>query len=565
MTGLDTTGGDEEPHALLLWNDDPRLRNILPPELLPETIGARELGELLSSPAQHELLKSCVVAIHEELTRQAAQTLEQGAEDIVTQADKAFHEEIQAGHYRSAPCRKDVLHALLHRYGLLGPPPTTLDGMGQMIGRTRERARQIEKTHTTALKSTHPSWLQLDRAIELACSLAPCREEDLAEELIRQNLTKAPYSLKSLQACAEFAGRDFPLEHSGGVIGVGSPELGALIHATKTLSSRQGLASLLQISDELVDDGVIISEKDVRMNLMLIDDVAWLDDIHVTWSGLARNRLVNTLRTMLSVHQPVELETAVKAITDFWAYRNSGRTADQRDLVAPTPDGLRAFCSWHPEFTVVTTGTNDRIGSSVDLDFASELGVEAAMLVELIRSAPDGATDRVTLLEAAKAVGMNNTTVGIYLSFHPAFINPARNVWSVLGTRLANKDIQNIQHLAAERSRSEARDFVTGTTTHNQPWVAVAVTSNLRMCGVLLRRWLPIDTPTLRLSAIDGLGDPCGTVVYNPDTGFTHGLGTYFRRSDVRVGECLLLTADLDWETAQIAHGSRQLLDGPSA
>jgi hypothetical protein len=101
-------------------------------------------------------------------------------------------------------------------------------------------------------------------------------------------------------------------------------------------------------------------------------------------------------------------------------------------------------------------------------------------------------------------------------------------------------------------------------TTQNHPWLALAVTSNLRMCGAVLRRWLPVDTRSLRLSAIDGLGDACGTVVYNTENGFTHGLGTYFRRFDVRVGEFLLLTADLDWDTAQITHGGRQLLQGPA-
>ena len=204
----------------------------------------------------------------------------------------------------------------------------------------------------------------------------------------------------------------------------------------------------------------------------------------------------------------------------------------------------------------------DCIRSTIDLDLTSELGVEAAMLVELIRSAPYTATDRVTLLEAAEAVGMKSATVSIYLSFHPAFINPARNVWSILGTQLTPEAIRNIQQLALQRSRSEARDFVTGITVEGHPWVALAVTSNLRMCGALLRSWLPADTRSLRLSAIDHLGDACGTVVYNSENGFTHGLGTYLRRFDVRVGEFLLLTADLDWETVQITAGGRRLLSG---
>lgn len=564
MMDPDRTGISHGQNALLLWNDDPRLRNVLAPELLPETAGLQELSEFLSDPIKREHLKSCAAALYDELARQEAQTLEEAAEDIVSRADLIFHEAERERGHRPAPCGKGVLEALLLRYGLTGHAPATLDVMGHAIGRTRERARQIQNKHGQALRSTRPSWPQLDRALELARVMAPCREEDLAEEMIRRKLTAIRYSLKSLQTCADFGGRDFEVEEADGVVGISSPKLAALIHAIKALSRRQGLASLLQISDELVDEGIIMSESDVRTNLLLTDGAVWLDDTHVTWPGVPQNRLVNTLRTMLSVHQPVPLEDARKAIADFWAYRNAGRTADQQDLVAPTSAGLRTFCSWHPDFAVTPTEGGDCIQSTIDLDFTSELGVEAAMLVELIRSAPDTATDRATLLEAAQAVGMKGTTVGIYLSFHPAFINPARNVWSILGTHLTPEAIHNIQRLALQRSRSEARDFVAGMTTQNHPWLALAVTSNLRMCGAVLRRWLPADAKSLRLPAIDGLGNACGTVVYTAENGFTHGLSTYFRRFDVRVGEFLLLTADLDWDTAQITHGGRQLLRGPA-
>jgi hypothetical protein len=561
MTDTDRTRSDQVSDAPPLWNDDPRLRNILAPELLPKVAGSQELVEFLSDPVKHQHLRSCAGALYDELTRQEDQTLEEAAEDILSQADLTLHEEEgKAG--RSTPCGEKIVRALLLRYGLIGQPPATLDVMGHTIGRTRERARQIQKKHHRALNSTRPSWPQLDRALELACSMAPCREEDLAEQLIRHKLTTIRYSLRSLQACADFGGRDFELEEVNGVISVSSPDLAGLTRAARALTSRQGLASLLQISDELVDDGIIMSEQDVRTNLLLTDGIAWLDDMHITCAGASRNRLVNTLRTMLSVHQPVKLEAARKAITNFWAFRNAGRAADQRDLVPPTSDGLRAFCSWHPDFAMVLDGDDHCIRSTIDLDFASELGIEAAMLVDLIRSAPYDATDRVTLLEAAEAVGMKSATVGIYLSFHPAFINPARNVWSILGTQLTPETIRIIQQLALQRSRSEAHDFVTGRAVEGEAWVAVAVTSNLRMSGVLLKRWLPTDARSIRLSAIDHLGDACGTVVYNSENGFTHGLSTYLRRFDVPVGEFLLLTADLDWETVQIVAGGRNLLSG---
>jgi hypothetical protein len=546
-----------------LWNDDPRLRDVLAPELLPETAGLRELGDFLLDPIQHEQLKSCIQLLYDELARQNAQTLEEAAREIISRADQLAHEiPIPGRRHNTRPCDPEVIEGLLHRYGLLGDSPGTLETMGRVIGRTRERARQIEGSHTAALRSTRPYWPQLDRALKLARSMVPCHEEDISAQLIRHKLTVLRYSSQSLRACANFAGRDFELEAVNGAVSLSSPELASVVHVTKALAGRQGMASLLQISDDLVDDGIIIPEGNVRTDLMLTHGVVWLDYSHVTWPGV-RNRLVNTLRMMLSVHQPVELESARQAITDFWTYRNAGRTPDQKELIPPTSDALRAFCSWHPDFAIVRAGHGDGIISTVDLDFTTELGVEAAMLVELIRSAPDAATDRVTLLDAAEAVGMKSTTVGVYLSFHPAFTNPARNVWTTLGTQLTSETIHGIQQLALQRSRDEARDLVTGLDPDDRPWAALAVTSNLRMSGVLLRQWLPPDVRSVRLSATDGLGEACGTVVYNADNGFTHGLSPYLRRFDIRVGECLLLTADLEWETVQITHGGRHLLLGP--
>ena len=552
------------PDGVALWNDDPRLRDLLPPDLLPDAIGATELSALLCDPTRRAQLATCTEALRAELARQEIQTLEEGARDLVTRADLLLHDARPRGRgYRGSPCDSVVIESLLLRYGLGGEAPGTLEDMGRAIGRTRERARQIQKKHEPALRSIRPSWPQLDRALAVALAMAPCSEHDLADELIRQGLTLRRYSLQSLRASAVFAGRHFRLDGAEGVAGLSRTTLAAVRRATRTLASRQGLASLLQISDELVEQGIVASEDEVRADLVLGGSVVWLDEHHVTWPDTRRNRLVNTLRTMLAVHQPVDLVTAQNAISDFWTYRNAGRPATHTALTPPSAEALRAFCSWHPDFVVVNSSGRDALRATTHLDHTTELGVEAALLVELIRSTPDRATDRVTLVEAAEAVGMKSATVSVYLSYHPAFASPAHNVWTVLGTDLSSNVIDFIQQQARTRSRREKHDFATGVSKDGNRWVALAVTSNIRMSGVLLRNWLPSDIGHLRLLTIDGQGDACGTVVYNADSGFTHGLGTYLRRFDVQVGDHLLITADLEWESAQVTHGGMQLLGGP--
>ncbi len=426
------------------------------------------------------------------------------------------------------------------------------------MGVTRERARQIQKKHE-ALHGLHLRWPQLDAALELASRQAPCTESALADELLDRGLTTVRYSLASLRACAEFAGRQLGLDMKDGVVTDDPDVLTAAYRATRRLSERQGLATLLQVSDEVLDAGVVVTEGDVRALLATSESVVWLDDHHVTWRSSVRNRLVNTLRNLLSVHQPVDLLSARRAVENFWAYRNAGRTADQADLVAPTLTGLRVFCEWHDQFAV----DDDELSATVPLDLNAELGVEAALLVELIRMSPNGVLDRTSLMETAEAYGINLSTAGVYLTFHPAFVQLDRNAWTVRGTQAASDVVATVQGQARARSLTENRDFRAGVTPDGRPWVLLAVTSNVRLTGVLLRRWLPRGTPSTRFELTDERGESCGTAVYNDETGFTHGLGTYIRRFGLRVGEYVYMCADPDEETASITHGGSDEMGRP--
>ena len=85
----------------------------------------------------------------------------------MSRADLIFHQAERERGYRPAPCGKDVLEALLLRYGLIGHAPATLDVMGQAIGRTRERARQIQKS--TAKRWLHAAFMAAARPGARAC------------------------------------------------------------------------------------------------------------------------------------------------------------------------------------------------------------------------------------------------------------------------------------------------------------------------------------------------------------------------------------------------------------
>lgn len=501
----------------------------------------------VQEPDRPDIQADLARVLHEvaESTFDDTEPLETTVVRILSEADRVIHG-------KRRPCRPAIINGLAARYGLLGQPPATLEETGRAMGVTRERARQIQKKHE-ALHGLHLWWPQLDAALELASRQAPCTELALADELLRSGLTTNRYSLSSLRACAEFAGRRFDLDVKDGVITDDPDALTAVYRATRRIAERQGLATLLQVSDEALDAGCVVTEDDVRALLMASESVVWLDDNHVTWRSSVRNRLVNTLRTLLSVHQPVDLPSARRAVENFWAYRNAGRTADQADLVAPTLNGLRAFCDWHEQFTV----NDDELSATVPLDLNAELGVEAALLVELIRMSPNGVLDRTSLMETAEAYGMNLSTAGVYLTFHPAFVQLDRNAWTVRGTQVASDVVATVQAQARARSLTENRDFRAGVTQNGRPWVLLAVTSNFRLTGVVLRRWLPPGTPSTRFELTDGRGEPCGVAVYNDETGFTHGFGTYVRRFGLRVGEYVYMCADPDEETATVTHGSR--------
>jgi hypothetical protein len=478
-------------------------------------------------------------------------TLDQSAIDILTDADRVLHSSSKTGR----GWREAIIEALAHRYGLLGQPPITLEAMGKFIGVTRERARQIQIVHQSMSRNQQDHWQQLDTAIDVAQSMAPCAEDALAEELIQRRLTAVRYGFDSLRACAVFADRTLALECFEGIVAADPSHVQAILQVTRRLSSRQGMATSQQISDEALDEGLVLAEDDVGAILSACDSAVWLDAGHVTWREPPRNRLVNTLRTMLSVHQPVEVTAAQRAVANFWSYRNAGRKTGEPELIPPGSEALRAFCEWHKDFLATPEG----ISSTLDLDHAQELGVEAALLVEVIRSAPNGALDRVSLLDAAEAVGMKASTVGVYLTFHPAFVQLARSVWTVRGAQVPADVVGSIQEQARLRSKAEDHTFQIGQQPDGRPSAAFAVTTNFRMTGVLLRRWLPAGVPSTQLAIVDDQGDPCGSATYNDSTGFTHGFGTYLSRFDLRVGEYLLIIADLEQQAAQLVHGDQSL------
>lgn len=487
------------------------------------------------------------------------QTLEESALDILESIDRAVHSNRLPGQKLSAtPCRAEVLTAMAQRLGLVGCEPSTLDAAGIMLGVTRERIRQIQAAHLFESRARGTWWPQLDLALATAARAAPCTTDQLADALIASGVTATRYSVESLAACADFADRHCNLEVFDDIVTADGSELVHILRATRALSTRQGLCSIEQLSDELLDEGIVLAEDDLKSVLAVSDRAVWLDDQHVTWLDPARNRLVNTLRVILSVHQPVDLATVHERVARFWTFRSSGRSKDLQNIIPPTVEALLRFCEWYRDFAV----TEDGLTATVALDFGTELGTEAAMLVDTLRMSSGGAMDRTSLMETAKAVGINLSTANVYLSFHPAFVQLARNVWSVLGAEVPPDVVVEIQRRARQRSTSENRSFAAGVSPDGHAWVELAATSNLTMTGVLMRQWLPEGTPSVSLALTGADGAAAGIATFNATSGFTHGLWTYMRQYSVRVGDYVRIVADVEGGIADVSHGTSPTLGG---
>jgi hypothetical protein len=200
-------------------------------------------------------------------------------------------------------------------YGFDGRGGGSLQTVGNEIGLTRERVRQIVTAASESLSTRPAVSPTLDRTIAFVVERMPAAAGEIEAELRSQRLTSGLFRLEGVIKAAELLGRRLPfsitdvreerLVHARDI-----PSVDRIVRIARRVISRWGLATLSNVVAEVrkVESGVC-DRKLVESALACLGDFHWLEQSG-GWFWLSDNRnnpVLNRIRRILSVANPIDI------------------------------------------------------------------------------------------------------------------------------------------------------------------------------------------------------------------------------------------------------------------
>jgi Sigma-70, region 4 len=231
-------------------------------------------------------------------------------------------------------------------YGFDGRGGGTLQTVGDEIGVTRERVRQIVTAASQWLGKGRPVSPMLDRTIAFVADHMPAAAAEIEAELRFQRLTSGLFRLEGVIKAAELLGRRLPfsitevngerLVHARDV-----PSVDMIVRIARRVISRWGMATIYDVVAEVrkVDSGVC-DRRLVVSALACLGGFHWLGQ-SADWFWLSdnpNNPVLNRMRKILSVASPI-------SISELWA--GIGRDYRMKGF-APPKRVLLEFCRQAP-------------------------------------------------------------------------------------------------------------------------------------------------------------------------------------------------------------------------
>ena len=188
--------------------------------------------------------------------------------------------------------------------------------------------------------------------------------------------------------------------------------------------------------------------------------VAILQSVGVAlWDSLTRK--------MLSVAAPIELGSLREGVRREYRYRGH-RGVKTWALLVPPRSVLRCYYKAHPEFEI---DENDLVRPIEPLDYRTELALNDAILVDVLRSSPTCVLDRASLWRECERRAMNVNTFSLYLTYSPVIVHLGTDIWTLRGVRVDPTAVEALRQANALRQK-EKRVLDHGWTADGQLWVA---------------------------------------------------------------------------------------------
>ena len=224
-------------------------------------------------------------------------------------------------------------------YGFDGGGGGSLQTVGNEIGLTRERVRQIVTAASERLRIGRPVSPTLDRTIAFVVDRMPAAAGEIEAELRFQRLTSGLFRLEGVIQAAEVLGRRLPfsitevkgerLVHARYI-----PSIDRIVHIARRLISLWGMATISNVVADVqklepgtCDRSLVISA------LACLGGFHWLEQ-SADWFWLSdnpNNRVLNRIRKILSIANPIDVSELRAGIARD--YRMNGVLLPKRVLL----------------------------------------------------------------------------------------------------------------------------------------------------------------------------------------------------------------------------------------
>ena len=439
------------------------------------------------------------------------------------------------------------LEIVLRLWGWTGDVPMTLQAVGDDVGLTRERVRQIATKAERVYRHRTAYLPALKSVLRFTAQAVPAIANDLEKDLQARHLTESRFRIESVVACAKRFGEpvSFVIDQSHGVrVVTGARDTGLtrlITGAARRYTSKYGIVNVVDLKEAL--DNAVRSSIDMNLVDQVTRSMDSYQDLGKGWfwlSNAPRNHLLTTVvRKVLAVAPRIHVSEMRAAIAN-----------DPRGMgFAPPTEVILKFCicaadcSVDEGFLVANQPSNPaEVLSDVEQLLYAQFRTRGPLL------------SREDLEELCAAGRINRHTLEIYLGGSIV----ARYAPGVYGLRGATFSSDNMRRMRSPRLKSYVDH---GWTERAEPWAAIRLSPATLTNGI-------VSLPTSLRSQVNGAfvlkaedGTEIGRLVVSDRA--TWGLNPLFRRRGGEPGDILLLTFDLSRREVTAQLGDSAILPEP--
>jgi hypothetical protein len=317
-------------------------------------------------------------------------------------------------------------------YGFDGRGGGTLQAVGNEIGLTRERVRQIVTAASKRLSTGRPVSPTLDRTIAFVVDRMPAAAGEIEAELRFQRVTSGLFRLEDIIQAAELLGKRLPfsitelkgarLVHARDIVSVDT-----IVRIARRLISRWGLAT---ISNVVAEVGKV--ESDVCDRNLVVSALACLRGFHwleqsADWFWLSdqtNNPVLNRIRKIVSVANPINISELRAGITRH--YKMKGLSPPKRVLLE--------FCRQAPGLRVNGEAVKAEPPVSSD-DVLSQIEKDIVHIL----SEHGGTMATSEFKSVCVGMGVNRSTLYLNLLNSPIISRFGGHLYGLIGSRTVRK------------------------------------------------------------------------------------------------------------------------------